>query len=153
MKKIIRILPIIIGSMMLLYPWIGNWLYDHAVRSQAAGYEKALIEKTETELQNCILAAQNYNCLLYTSCQGMLTGKQPGQKNAVSNGCVFHSNPLQMDQHAVQIIVRKQKICENFIGQKCPQQRYVLVPVRSEQFPFLRQISRITICGNVAGKI
>ena len=61
MKKIIRILPIIIGSMMLLYPWIGNWLYDHAVRSQAAGYEKALIEKTETELQNCILAAQNYN--------------------------------------------------------------------------------------------
>ena len=61
MKKIIRILPIIIGSMMLLYPWIGNWLYDHAVRSQAAGYEKALIEKPETELQNCILAAQNYN--------------------------------------------------------------------------------------------
>lgn len=46
---------------MLLYPWIGNWLYDHAVRSQAAGYEKALIEKSETELQNCILAAQNYN--------------------------------------------------------------------------------------------
>ena len=38
-----------------------NWLYDHAVRSQAAGYEKALIEKPETELQNCILAAQNYN--------------------------------------------------------------------------------------------
>ena len=61
MKKIIRILPIIIGSMMLLYPWIGNWLYDYAVRSQAAGYEKALIEKPETELQNCILAAQNYN--------------------------------------------------------------------------------------------
>ena len=48
MKKIISILPIIIGSMMLLYPWIGNWLYDHAVRSQAAGYEKALIEKSET---------------------------------------------------------------------------------------------------------
>ena len=42
---------------MLLYPWIGNWLYDHAVRSQAAGYEKALIEKSETELQNSILAA------------------------------------------------------------------------------------------------
>lgn len=61
MKKLIRILPIIVGSMLLLYPWIGNWIYDHAVRSQAAGYEKALMEESDTELQNCLLTAQNYN--------------------------------------------------------------------------------------------
>ncbi|MCI6536058.1 MAG: class C sortase [Lachnospiraceae bacterium] len=70
-KRIIRILLIVTGGMLLVYPWIGNWFYDHTVRSQAAGYEKNVEAKTDEKLQKMMQAAQRYNRILQES-QGAL---------------------------------------------------------------------------------
>lgn len=67
MKKIIRILLIVTGGVLLVYPWIGNWLYDHTVRSQAAGYEKAVAAESDEKLQEMMQEAQRYNNTLRES--------------------------------------------------------------------------------------
>ena len=60
MRKLLRGILLVVGGTLLVYPWIGNWIYEHNVHSQVRGY-KICIEEDRSLAQEKWQEAQKYN--------------------------------------------------------------------------------------------
>ena len=60
-KKIISVVVVIAGLILLCYPWISEWTYEHSVDSTVNVYENHVEEIDNEELQQILEEAREYN--------------------------------------------------------------------------------------------
>lgn len=60
-KKIISVVVVIAGLILLCYPWISEWTYEHSVDSTVNVYENHVEEIDNEELQQMLEEAREYN--------------------------------------------------------------------------------------------
>ena len=60
-KKIIQVLIILIGVALLVYPWIANYLNEHAAKSTISTYENEVKHTDKKEKEEMLEKAREYN--------------------------------------------------------------------------------------------
>ena len=60
-KKIIQVLIILIGVALLVYPWIANYLNEHAAKSTISTYENEVKHTDKKEREEMLEKAREYN--------------------------------------------------------------------------------------------
>lgn len=60
-RKIISILIILLGVGLVSYPWISNWLYQHAADNQVTVYQDTIKNTSEEEMKEILQVAKEYN--------------------------------------------------------------------------------------------
>ena len=66
-KKIIQVLIILIGVALLVYPWIANYLNEHAAKSTISTYENEVKHTDKKEKEEMLEKAREYNEKLASS--------------------------------------------------------------------------------------
>lgn len=60
-KKIVQILIILVGLALLAYPWISNYLYDHAAQSTINTYQDEVKHTDKKTIEDMLAKAKEYN--------------------------------------------------------------------------------------------
>ncbi|HIZ07158.1 MAG TPA: class C sortase [Candidatus Eubacterium avistercoris] len=71
-KKITAAILMIFGGVLMCYPWISNWFYDHGVESSVNVYQKKIEKTDDRQLRGFWEDARMYNQALSRS-EAMLT--------------------------------------------------------------------------------
>lgn len=79
-KKIIQVLIILIGVALLVYPWIANYLNEHAAKSTISTYENEVKHTDKKERGEMLEKAREYNEKLASS-HVVLTDPFSGETN------------------------------------------------------------------------
>lgn len=79
-KKIIQVLIILIGVALLVYPWIANYLNEHAAKSTISTYENEVKHTDKKEREEMLEKAREYNEILASS-HVVLTDPFSGETN------------------------------------------------------------------------
>lgn len=67
MRKFMRILMLIAGIGLVLYPWISNYLYEKSASSQVNAYKRAAESLSDDEYEDLLKQAKLYNQVLAES--------------------------------------------------------------------------------------
>lgn len=106
LKKIFAVLVVAAGLMLALYPWVSNWLYEHATESTAGGYEAAV--DSFSDLSAYWEAAQAYNDKLLAS---EVTLTDPFTYEYLSDGSdVSYEDALDVDGSGIMCFIEIPKI-------------------------------------------
>ena len=79
-KKIIQVLIILIGVALLVYPWIANYINEHAAKSTISTYENEVKHTDKKEREEMLEKAREYNEKLASS-HVVLTDPFSGKTN------------------------------------------------------------------------
>ena len=60
-RKIIQFIIIFVGICLIAYPWISNYVYEHAAQSTVNTYSEKVKEVNKDDLKNMLEEAKAYN--------------------------------------------------------------------------------------------
>lgn len=98
---------ILLGMLLVLYPWISNYVYEHGVQSTVNVYEKELKDTDSEELQKLRREAESYNLELAKS---QITLTDPFFQDENRARGVQYDALLQMDDSGIMCFVDIPKI-------------------------------------------
>ena len=94
-KKIISILITLFGVGLACYPWISNWVFQHAADNKVTVYQNTIKNESKERQQEMLKEAHEYNANLS---QGQVTLTDPFDENQVKeNENLQYSSVLNVD--------------------------------------------------------
>lgn len=107
-QKIIPVSLIPIGLILLLYPWISNYLFENRADSLITTYENEIEEMDNSKVQEMLQNARKYNELLYSNPVDL--GDPFGTNTKSGNDDMSYDNLLRINNEGLMGMIEIPKI-------------------------------------------